>query len=172
MRALVALVFLAIPWTGCIGGSGGMATYLMHVSEAPTGCDLVDYNGEEGRFLREQFNWTGNPGRVDNDIFQEDGIQPVDNLVGLMECDEGGIATVALRFATAEDAQAALADQDDDCDDIDDERWVENGPLVAFVDGDDDVPGMGESMEMWSLRVTRSTGAVDPCAPAGGNQTA
>lgn len=175
MRGLVTAVLAsAILLSGCAGG-GTIDSYVMHPAEAPGSCSLLPLDSENGRFLQEQFNWTGNPGRVDNRIFSEEGVRPIDNRVALYDCNDEELVSVVLQFQNA-NATSRYVDGDTGfCEIEEDYGWAEAGIVagntVAFVEGDDDIPGMADSLHRWLERVSRQAGVPNPCEPGQGNET-
>ncbi len=166
MRVLLATLLLLL--AGCTSG-GGLNTYLMSSAEVPESCALMPYDGEEGKFLQETFNWTGNPGSVDNYIFEDDGHEPVANLVALYECTGGEVSSLALRFANETAASEWAGIEDGGCDDDVEhgETGVVAGNIVAFVEGDEDIEGMTEALKAWRDRIYAVAGVPNPCLGEG-----
>ncbi len=166
MRVLwPVLMLLTVALSGC-SGAGGLNLFLMQPHETPPSCLLMPYNGEDGQRYEEMFNWTGNPGKVDNQLFTRDGVTPIDNLVAIYDCDGDELVSIAMRYATPEEAQH-FGEGLQDCgvmDDYEVEVGVVAGTVVAFVDADRDISKVESAVRAWRDRVMQLAGTPNPCA--------
>ncbi len=164
MRALILLSIVAlVSLSGCSGG-GGLGAYIVQPGDVP-GCVYADYDSEELAFLRENFNLTGNPGSIDNEIlaseFGDDGARAISNLVAFYECSNEleSVVSVAILFDSPE--ATAWVEEDVSCDDKY-EFAMANGPFLTFfeIDGDES----GNATKHVAQRIAARTGMALECA--------
>lgn len=156
MRALVSVAVLAIMLSGCSNGSG-LTTYIVQPGDA-AGCSLMPMSDEALQEARDEAGLTGNPGRINNELLERDGVAPIDNLVSIYQCgeeqEEQAVAQ-AMRFANDTDA-ADWMEASQYCQ-FAAEGVLQDGPIIAMANG----PGNVESA--WHTRVTNQTAAQLAC---------
>lgn len=166
MRALILVsIITLVSLSGC-SGSGGLGAYLVQPGDVP-GCVYADYDSEELAFLRENFNLTGNPGSIDNEVlageFGGEGARAISNLVAFYECSNEleSVVSVAILFDSPE-ATAWLEEEEMSCDDGGYEFAMANGPFLTFfeIDGDES----GEATKHVAQRIAARTGMALECA--------
>lgn len=161
MRVVMALALILTTMSGCTGG-GGLSQYLLRPSDLPDACELADPDDGDWDFLREDLNWTNNPGRLDAKVFEEGGIEPVDNLLVIYECPSDEVISYALAFASPEEAQQVADEITDGCEDPEDGLLID-GRIIIAMDYDEDEPDVIRSVERGWERIQASTGAHPPC---------
>ncbi len=164
MRTALIATMVVFLLAGCTSDPG-LGRYMVRLSDLPADCDFLPDDHPEAEFLRDELNWTGNPGSVDNEVFDEGAGPPVANLVVWYRCDDAEVISVAVQYATPEAARAFIIDETDCARDDDDDGFLAKGNIVAFIDGDADSNAdvYEEALNQAVERLKRSTGLMSAC---------